>query len=143
MNTTIKKAIKISMGGAVILLIILSAVMGVKAAKKATSNTFATDTDTSSTIIVMASDFNRIDTTAIESWCMGYDEGAVRMVGAQYYGRDEEGGTVVEDEQGNLWGINCYEVIDTMDFLLLWIADNNTPDNLLDDSVIKVWREAY
>jgi hypothetical protein len=48
---------------------------------------------------------------------------------------------VVEDEQGQLWGID--QEVSMEDFLLLWIADNNTPNNTTDDVVIKVWREAY
>ena len=77
------------------------------------------------------------DTSIIESmWCGGFEDGTVRMVGAWWYADG-----VVEDEQGQLWGIE--QSISTDDFLLLWIADNNTPDNTTDDIVIKVWREAY
>lgn len=77
------------------------------------------------------------DTSIIESmWCGGFEDGTVRMVGAWWYADG-----VVEDEQGQLWGIE--QSIEQTDFLLLWIADNNTPDNTTDDVVIKVWREAY
>lgn len=78
------------------------------------------------------------DTSIIESqWCgSGFEEGTVRMVGAWHY---TDG--VVEDEQGQLWGID--QQIDEQDFLLLWIADNNTPNKTTDDIIIKVWREAY
>ena len=77
------------------------------------------------------------DTTPIEqAWCGGFDDGTIRMVGAWWYADG-----VVEDEQGQLWGIE--EDIDKEDFLLLWIADNNTPDKTTDDIIIKVWREAY
>ena len=77
------------------------------------------------------------DTTPIEqAWCGGFTDGTVRMVGAWWYADG-----VVEDEQGQLWGIE--QDIDKEDFLLLWIADNNTPDKTTDDIVIKVWREAY
>ena len=58
------------------------------------------------------------------------------MVGAWWYADG-----VVEDEQGQLWGIE--QSIEQTDFLLLWIADNNTPNNTTDDLIIKVWREAY
>ena len=58
------------------------------------------------------------------------------MVGAWWYADG-----VVEDEQGQLWGIE--QSINHDDWLMLWIADNNTPDNTTDDVVIKVWREAY
>lgn len=77
------------------------------------------------------------DTTPIEqAWCGGFEDGTVRMVGAWWYADG-----VVEDEQGQLWGIE--QSIDKEDFLLLWIADNNTPDKTTDDIIIKVWREAY
>lgn len=77
------------------------------------------------------------DTSVIEAqWCGGFCDGTVRMVGAWWYADG-----VVEDEQGQLWGIE--QSINTDDFLLLWIADNNTPNNTTDDLIIKVWREAY
>ena len=77
------------------------------------------------------------DTTPIEqAWCGSFADGTVRMVGAWWYADG-----VVEDEQGQLWGIE--QSIDKEDFLLLWIADNNTPDKTTDDIIIKLWREAY
>ena len=77
------------------------------------------------------------DTSIIETqWCGGFEDGTVRMVGAWWYADG-----VVEDEQGQLWGIE--QSIEQTDFLLLWIADNNTPNNTTDDLIIKVWREAY
>ena len=77
------------------------------------------------------------DTSIIEAqWCGGFEDGTVRMVGAWWYADG-----VVEDEQGQLWGIN--QEVSMEDFLLLWIADNNTPDKTTDDIIIKVWREAY
>lgn len=77
------------------------------------------------------------DTTPIEqAWCGDFNDGTVRMVSAWRYADG-----VVEDEQGQLWGIE--QSIDKEDTLLLWIADNNTPDKITDDIIIKVWREAY
>lgn len=77
------------------------------------------------------------DTSIIETqWCGGFEDGTVRMVGAWWYADG-----VVEDEQGQLWGVE--QSIEQTDFLLLWIADNNTPNNNTDDIIIKVWREAY
>ena len=78
------------------------------------------------------------DTSILETmWCgSGFEEGTIRMVGAWWY---TDG--VVEDEQGQLWGIE--QSINTDDFLMLWIADNHTPNNTTDDIIIKVWREAY
>ena len=77
------------------------------------------------------------DTSIIEAqWCGGFSDGQVRMVGAWWYADG-----VVEDEQGQLWGID--QEVGIEDFLLLWIADNNTPNNTTDDIIIKTWREAY
>ena len=77
------------------------------------------------------------DTSIIETqWCGGCEDGTIRMVGAWWYADG-----VIEDELGQLWGIE--QNINTDDFLLLWIADNNTPNNTTDDLIIKVWREAY
>ena len=77
------------------------------------------------------------DTSVIEqAWCGGFTDGTIRMVGAWWYADG-----VVEDEQGQLWGVDV--PVSNEDFLLLWIADNNTPNNTTDDIIIKVWREAY
>ena len=77
------------------------------------------------------------DTSIIEAqWCGGFTDGTIRMVGAWWYADG-----VVEDEQGHLWGIDV--PVSNEDFLLLWIADNNTPNNTTDDIIIKTWREAY
>ena len=77
------------------------------------------------------------DTSIIEElWCGGCEDGTIRMIGAWWYAD-----RVVEDELGQLWKIDQY--IEQTDFLLLWIADNHTPNNTTDDIIIKVWREAY
>lgn len=77
------------------------------------------------------------DTSIIENnWCGDFCDGTIRMVGAWWYADG-----VVEDEQGQLWAVE--QSINTDDFLMLWIADNNTPNNTTDDLIIKVWREAY
>ena len=78
------------------------------------------------------------DTSILETmWCgSGFEEGTIRMVGAWHYADG-----VVEDEQGQLWAVE--QSINADDFLLLWIADNNTPNKTTDDIIIKVWREAY
>ena len=77
------------------------------------------------------------DTSVIEAqWCGGFSDGVVRMVGAWWYADG-----VVEDELGQLWAVE--QSFEQTDFLLLWIANNNTPNNTTDDVVIKVWREAY
>ena len=77
------------------------------------------------------------DTSLVENaWCGGFNDGVIRMVGAWWYADG-----VVEDEQGQLWKVD--QKVGADDFLLLWIADNNTPDKTTDDVIIKVWREAY
>ena len=77
------------------------------------------------------------DTSVIEAkWCGDFTEGTIRMIGAWYYADG-----VVEDETGELWGLDV-EIAEN-DFLLLWIADNNTPNKTADDIIIKTWREAY
>ena len=77
------------------------------------------------------------DTSIIESqWCGSFTDGTIRMVGAWWY---TDG--VVEDEQGQLWAVE--ESVTAEDFLLLWIADNNTPNKTTDDIIIKVWREVH
>ena len=77
------------------------------------------------------------DTSIIENnWCGDFCDGTIRMVGAWQYERQ-----LVEDETGNVWYIE--EPVQADDFLLLWIADNHTPDNAEDDIIVKVWREAH
>lgn len=76
------------------------------------------------------------DTSIIEDqWCKGAYTGKVRTLGGWLY---TDG--VIEDEQGNMWDVECE--VTQADFLLLWIVDNGTPTNYEDDEVIKVWREA-
>lgn len=81
------------------------------------------------------------DTSPLLLWGGDPQQGVLRMIGGMYYGVDDEGYTLVVDEAGHVWSI--YQDIDTEDFLLLWIADNNTPNYVEDDEVVKVWREAY
>lgn len=79
---------------------------------------------------------NNMDTSAIDFWCSGYSDGKVRMMGAVWYAD----GVVIADD-GQLWATDL--PIKENDFLLLWIADNHTPDNILDDVIIKTWAEVY
>ena len=77
------------------------------------------------------------DTSIIEdNWCGDFSDGTIRMVGAWQYERQ-----LVEDETGNVWYIE--EPVQADDFLLLWIADNHTPNDTEDDIIVKVWREAH
>ena len=80
------------------------------------------------------------DTTIIEKQeCINYDtdKGRIRFVHA--WGYDEEQ-HLVEDETGNLWEV--LEDVRKDEAMLLWIADNNTPEEVADDIIIRVWREA-
>ena len=77
------------------------------------------------------------DTSIIEdNWCGDFCDGTIRMVGAWQYERQ-----LVEDETGDVWYIE--EPVQADDFLLLWIADNHTPNDTEDDIIVKVWREAH
>lgn len=82
------------------------------------------------------------DTTAIDTWCRGEDLGTVRMVEG-YPAKHSAGGywTLVDGygEQWTVSGIGLHHD----DFLLLWIADNHTTEDVTDDVIIKVWAEAH
>lgn len=82
------------------------------------------------------------NTSYLERWDKGEDNGTIRMVGAWFFNYEPSSNmTVVEDESGNLWAVRDV-TIDEDDFLLLWIANNGTPDYQDDDQVIKTWKEA-
>ena len=93
------------------------------------------------TPVAEAKAVSHIDTSAIESWDDGFSSGNIRMVGAWVDSYD--GNSVrIEDETGNIWVMDdCY--IDDDAFLLLWLADNYTPNNVEDDLIIKVWTELH
>ena len=76
------------------------------------------------------------DTSALSQWCGDSRLGKVRMLG----GWAAANGKGVEDEQGNVWNVEGNYTNE--DYLLLWVADNNTKDDVSDDVVVKVWREA-
>lgn len=82
------------------------------------------------------------DVSVLENWGGDFSDGKIRMIGAWLYGQDNNGDPIVIDENGELWTLPRYEIA-TEDFLLLWIADNNTEDNVHDDLVMKVWIETY
>ena len=82
------------------------------------------------------------DTSILESWGGDFSDGKIRMIGAWLYGQDNEGNPIVVDEKGELWTLSDYEIVGE-DFLLLWIADNNSPENVHDDMVLKIWTEKY
>lgn len=76
------------------------------------------------------------DTSVLELWDGEAHNGTIRMVSAW-----QTNDSLVEDETGNLWEVDL--PIEEDDFLLLWIADNQTPDDVKDDLIIKVWREVH
>ena len=82
------------------------------------------------------------DTSVLESWDGDFSDGKIRMIGAWLYGQDNNGDPIVVDEKGELWTIPGYEVASD-DFLLLWIADNNTVEDVHDDIIMKIWTEKY
>ena len=82
------------------------------------------------------------DTSVLESWDGDFSDGKIRMIGAWLYGQDNNGDPIVIDEKGELWTISGYEVASD-DFLLLWIADNNTVEDMNDDIIMKIWTEKY
>ena len=82
------------------------------------------------------------DTSILESWDGDFSDGKIRMIGAWLYGQDNNGDPIVIDEKGELWTIPGYEV-ERDDFLLLWIADNNTVEDVHDDIIMKIWAEKY
>ena len=73
-----------------------------------------------------------IDVSYLEAWCG--DGSTVRIMGAEKY---DETGIVTED--GNIWDWDG-EVSED-DFLMAWISDNSTPNDIHDDYIVKVWRE--
>lgn len=79
---------------------------------------------------------SNIDTSSLNSWCGDYSDGTIRMVGAHM----GENGNLV-DEQGNEWDVP-WELNNNF-FYLAWIVNNNTPNDLTDDYVMKLWAEVY
>ena len=82
------------------------------------------------------------DVSVLENWEGDFSDGKIRMIGAWLYGHDNNGAPIVIDEKGELWTLPGYEIVGE-DFLLLWIVDSNTPENVHDDMVLKIWTEKY
>lgn len=82
------------------------------------------------------------DVSVLENWGGDFSDGQIRMIGAWLYGQDNNGDPIVIDEKNELWTLSGYEVASD-DFMLLWIADNNSPENVRDDLILKVWTEKY
>lgn len=83
----------------------------------------------------------KFDTSALDNWCAGDEEGIIRMVAAAPYAR-EDNTLTLEDEQGELWLVEDMDISDD-EYVLLWIADNNTKDDVTDDVVLKVYTEVH
>lgn len=83
----------------------------------------------------------KFDTSALDNWCAGDEEGIIRMVAAVPYAREDDTLTL-EDEQGELWLVEDMDISDD-EYVLLWIADNNTKDDVTDDVVLKVYTEVH
>ena len=67
--------------------------------------------------------------------------GTVRMEGA-WVAESEDSTHTLNDETGNAWTVEDITLHED-DWLLLWIADNHTTEDVTDDVVIKVWAEAH
>ena len=79
---------------------------------------------------------SHVDTRVIEvDWCLGCEGDTVRMICGWMY--DEN---TIEDQEGNVWEVDEADFSEN-DFLLLWISDNKTEDDVSDDAIIHVWRE--
>ena len=83
----------------------------------------------------------KFDTSALDGWCAGDEEGIIRMVAAVPCAR-EDNTLTLEDEQGELWLVEDMDISDD-EYVLLWIADNNTKDDVTDDVILKVYLEAH
>ena len=81
-------------------------------------------------------DASHVDTQVIEvDWALGYEGDTVRMVCGWMFDTD-----TIEDQEGNVWEVENMDLSEN-DFLLLWISDSKTVDDVSDDVIIKVWRE--
>lgn len=79
------------------------------------------------------------DISNLSGWCGAGEYGTVRMVGAVIV-RESAGCWKLMDDYGEIWYIEKLD-LSPDDFLLIWIDDMNT-DDIQDDEIIKVWREA-
>lgn len=79
------------------------------------------------------------DVSDLSGWCGAGEYGTVRMVGAVIVG-ESAGCWELMDDHGEIWYIEKLDLLPD-DFLLIWIDDMNT-DDIMDDEIIKVWKEA-
>lgn len=82
----------------------------------------------------------QFDTTPLDDSC-GEEDGLIRMVYATVE-NDENGWLTLRDQRGNLWNAADVDIWDD-DFLLMWICDNHTPDNVKDDYIVQIWKEVH
>ena len=122
---------------AAVLAMTLCFVLGTKAAEKAQE---ATVKEVIKYVEVIPEE--NFDVSVLEGWDGDFSDGKIRMIGAWLYGHDNNGAPIVVDEAGELWTLPNYEIF-VEDFILLWIANNNTPENVHDDLIVKTWAERY
>lgn len=82
------------------------------------------------------------DTSVLQTWCHDEGLGTVRMVGGVVHERTGDVWTL-HDEQGNAWTVEDLHNMQEHGWMLLWIADNNTTDDVTDDTIVKLWTEVY
>lgn len=73
------------------------------------------------------------DMTALDNWC-GQPEGAIRVIGAF-----KVDANTLETEDGHQWDFE--NVIFEDGLYIMWIDNNNTPDDVTDDLPIHIWKE--
>lgn len=81
----------------------------------------------------IASQPSHWDMTALDDWC-GQPEGAVRVIGA--FKVDDN---TLETEDGHQWNFENVTFDDGL--YIMWIDNNNTPDDVTDDLPIHIWKE--
>lgn len=84
----------------------------------------------------------KLDTSYIEKWGGDFADGNIRILGGWSAGTTHDGKQILEDEAGQLWTVE-FTSITPDDYLLLWIADNHTPDNMSDDIVLHIWAQVH
>lgn len=82
---------------------------------------------------LLRDDKSKFDMSALEAWC-GSPVGKIRMMGAWVNPNDS---TVLLTEDGNSWQFD--HKMDSA-FYLIWFDDMGTED-VLDDEILKIWKE--
>lgn len=127
------KFTKVQIGLALIVAMLAGAILGVVCAP-------VTEVEVVKYVEVIPEE--NFDVSVLENWGGDFSDGKIRMIGAWLYGQDNEGNPIVIDEQNELWTLPNFNIAPN-DFLLLWIADNHTVENVQDDIVMKIWVEKY